>query len=82
MLKSQDMHHTIPDKILYRTQLQQFCAKNGLIMDVQAGDDYYQLGKGKIDLILKVFVKLVSILSFNTLSSGHVNLLYILRRKV
>jgi ubiquinone/menaquinone biosynthesis C-methylase UbiE len=73
---------TIYDKILYRDKLQQFCAKNGLVIDVQAGDGYYQLGRGKVDLLLKVFVKLVSLLSFNKLSSDHVNLLYILRKEI
>ena len=72
---------TLYDKILYREKLQQFCAKNELIIDVQAGDGYYQLGRGVVDLILKAFVKLVSAISFNRLSSDHTNLLYILRRK-
>lgn len=72
---------TIYDKILYRDQLQQFCAKNGLAIDVQAGDGYYQLGRGKVDALLKAFVKLVSFLSLNKLSANHVNLLYILRRE-
>ena len=73
---------TIYDEILYREKLQQFCAKNGLVMDVQAGDGYYQVGRGKVDLILKAFLKLVSFLSLNKLSSDHVNLLYILRREI
>lgn len=60
---------TIYDQILYREKLQQFCAKNGLVIDIQAGDGYYQLGRGKVDLILKAFVKLFSFLSLNKLSS-------------
>lgn len=72
---------TLYDKILYREKLQQFCAKNGLIIDIQAGDGYYQLGRGVVDVILKAFVKLVSALSFNRLSSNHTNVLYILRRE-
>lgn len=75
-------YHTIYDKVLYQEQLQQFCAQNGLTIDVQAGDGYYQLGRGSMDLVLKAFVKFVSLLSLNKLSSDHVNLLYILRRTV
>ena len=73
-------YRTIYDKVLYQERFQQFCTQNGLAIDVLAGDGYYQLGRGKLDLILKAFVRFVSLLSFNKLSADHANFLYILRK--
>ena len=72
---------TMYDKVLYRKNLQQFCTINGLIIDVRAGNGQFVLGVGILDFILKFITKLIATLSFNKLSSDHVNLLYILRKE-
>ena len=71
---------TYYNKILSREGIREYCKTHRLLIDEEFGSDHYLRRKGIRTLLIKVFVVIVSRLSFGRLMWDHNNLTYVLRK--
>jgi hypothetical protein len=70
---------TYYDPSVSRSGIREFCAKNGMSIELEVGDGYWRPGRGIKRTLIVVIKRLVSLLSLGQLSDAHTNLLYVLR---
>ena len=68
------------DSVVSREGIRDFCIRNKLILLKEYGEGFNEPGKGIVKLLIKIFKRVVSALSFGMLSYKHTNLLYIIQK--
>jgi len=73
-------YHTYHAPVVSRDGIREFCAKNGCSIVEERGHTYYASGADLRSRITRVYVKVVSAVSFGALKWRHNNLTYVIRK--
>jgi SAM-dependent methyltransferase len=71
---------TFHDAVVSRRGIHEYCAANHFIMREEHGHAYYLEGLGAVGVVLKIFVRCMSLLSLGTLAWKHSDLTYVLEK--
>jgi SAM-dependent methyltransferase len=76
-----DPYPTVYDKVVSRKGIHRYCKKHGLAIMLEFGTNWYLKSFGKFSAFVRIFTKIIELVSLGTLESNHDNLIFVLEKK-
>ena len=75
-----DPFPTVYEKVVSRKGIHRYCDKHGLAIMLEFGMNWYLKSFGKLSVFLRIFTKIIELVSLGTLKSDHDNLIFVLQK--